>query len=124
MVRVMGRQPLKHKRVVNVTTRFAKAGIALTSAFLFLLDFNDFTTFVESAVGTNGVWQTHGAAVGAGGQVMRLQGVVRAAHVAAALRVFALWMWGHVSFSLNTIARAMKFAPVGFQFSGLIISAG
>ena len=44
--------------------------------------------------------QTHGSAVGAGGEVAGFEGVVRAAHVAAALRVFALWMWGHSVFLL------------------------
>jgi hypothetical protein len=40
-----------------------------------------------------------------------LQGIVRAAIVAAALRVFALWMWGHQTFSLITFVRADKFRP-------------
>lgn len=53
--------------------------------------------------------ETHRAAIGTDDQVARLQSVVCAAHVAAALRVFALWMWGHLSFSLITIARAEVF---------------
>ena len=72
----------------------------LLSLFLFLLDFDNFLAFVEAAVGADRVREAHGTAVRAGGQVARLQGIVCAAHVAAALRVFALWMWGHSVFLL------------------------
>ena len=76
---------VKHKRVVEVTTRFAKGFVALAGVFLFLLDFDDFTTLVEPTVGADGVRKAHGAAVRAGSQVAGLQSVVRAAHIAAAL---------------------------------------
>jgi hypothetical protein len=41
------------------------------------------------------VWKAHRAAVGTGDQVMGLQGIVCAAHIAAAFGMLALWMWGH-----------------------------
>jgi|SRR6185503_16318192 len=95
---------LKHKRVVFVTTRFdvgeltrARRFAASLLCFLFLifLYFDNFAAFVKTAVGTNRVRKAHGPAVGAGCEVARNQRVVRAAVIAAALRVFALWMWGH-----------------------------
>jgi len=95
---------LKHKRVVFVTTRFdvgeltrARRFAASLLCFLFLifLYFDNFAAFVKTAVGTNCVRKAHGPAVGAGCEVARNQRVVRAAVIAAALRVFALWMWGH-----------------------------
>jgi len=58
---------------------------ALLRLFLFLLHFDNFTTFIETAVGTNGVRKAHGTAVGTGGQVARLQSVMRSAIIAAAL---------------------------------------
>ena len=67
----------------------------LLGLFLFLLHFDNFATFIKSTIGTDGVRQAHRAAIGAGGQVTRLQGIVGTAHIAAALRMFALWMWGH-----------------------------
>jgi len=73
---------------------------SLLSFFLFLLDFDNFLAFVETAIGTNRVRKAHGTAVRAGGQVARLQSIVCAAHVASALRVFSLWMWGHSVFLL------------------------
>ena len=63
--------------------------------FLFFLHFNNFATLVESTVGTYGVREAHRAAVGTSRQVAGLQGVVRTAHIAAALGMLALWMWGH-----------------------------
>jgi hypothetical protein len=51
------------------------------------------------------VRKAHRTAIGTGCQIMRLQGIVRAAHIAAALRMFALWMWGHCSFSLIMYGR-------------------
>jgi tetrahydromethanopterin S-methyltransferase subunit D len=112
------RRTLKHKRVVFVTTHL-QAGERippLLSLLLFLLDLNDFASFVEAAVGTDSMRQTHGAAIGAGDQVAGLEGVMGAAVVAAALRVFALWMWGHSTFSLILLSI--------FQSSGQIIAAG
>ena len=67
----------------------------LFSLLLFLLDLDNFTAFVKSTVGTDGMGKAHRTAVRAGSQVTGLQGVVRAAHIAAALGMFALWMWGH-----------------------------
>jgi len=57
----------------------------LLSLLLFLLDFDNFTTSVKTAVGTDGVWKAHGTAVGTCNQVARLQSIVGATHVAAAL---------------------------------------
>ena len=68
---------------------------SLLSLFIFLFDLYNFTTLVKSTIGTNGVRKAHRAAVGTSGQVARLQRIVRAAHIAAALGMFALWMWGH-----------------------------
>ena len=85
---------IKHKRVVFVTTRFAGSGSLsrLLSLFLFLLDFNNFAAFVKSAIRTDGMGKAHRTAIRAGDQVMGLQSVVRAAHITAALGMFALWM--------------------------------
>jgi hypothetical protein len=52
---------------------------------LFLLPFYNFTAFIEAAVGTDGVWKAHGTAVGTCGEVARLQSIMCAAHIAAAL---------------------------------------
>jgi hypothetical protein len=92
----------KHKRVVFVTTRFVGSGSfsRLLGLFLFLLDLDDFATFVKPAIGADRMWKAHGTAVRAGNQVPCLQSVVRAAHIAAALGMFALWMWGHSTYSL------------------------
>ncbi len=75
---------------------------SLLSLLLFLLDFNDFTAFVKSTIRTDGMGKAHRTAIRAGDQVMCLQSVVRAAHIAAALGMFALWMWGHSTYSLYT----------------------
>jgi hypothetical protein len=75
----------------------------LFGLFLFFLDFDNFATFVKPTIGTDGMGKAHRAAVRAGRQVTGLQSVVRAAHIAAALRVFALWMWGHSTYSLMTV---------------------
>src|SRR3990172_1782473 len=68
---------------------------------LFLLYFDHFASFIKAAVGADGVRQAHGAAVRAGGQVAGLEGIVGAAHIAAALRVFTFWMWGHSTYSFT-----------------------
>ena len=67
----------------------------LLSLFLFLLDLDDFTTFIESTIGADGVRKAHRTAIRTSRQIISLQGIMGAAHIAAALRVFALWMWGH-----------------------------
>jgi hypothetical protein len=67
---------------VFVTTR--RRIKRLFGLFLFFLDLDHFTTFVETAVGTDGVRKAHGTAVGAGCEVAGLEGIVRAAVVAAA----------------------------------------
>jgi hypothetical protein len=67
----------------------------LLSLFLLFLYFDNFTAFVKSAIGTYRMGKAHRTAIGAGGQVASLQRIVRAAIVAAALGMFALWMWGH-----------------------------
>jgi hypothetical protein len=104
---------------MRVTTCFA-FGTAemypfLFSLFLFLLHFNNFTAFVKAAVGTDGVRKAHGTAVGTCSQVARHQSIMCAAHVAAALGMFALWMWGH-SFSLITFVR-MDDMPIRTGFA-------
>ena len=73
----------------------ARNRLDLLRLFLFLLHFDNFTAFVESTIGTNGVRKAHRTAVGTGSQVMSLQGIMCAAHIAAALGMLALWMWGH-----------------------------
>ena len=79
-----------------VTTRFVESGGPdLLGLFLFLLHFDHFTTFVKSAIWTYGVGETHRATVGTGSQVTGLQGIVGTAHIAAALGMLALWVWGH-----------------------------
>jgi hypothetical protein len=67
----------------------------LLRLFLFLLHFDNFTAFVEAAVGTDGVRKAHGTAVGTSDKVASLESIMGATHIAAALRMFALWMWGH-----------------------------
>ena len=57
---------------------------SLLSLFLFLLHFDDFAAFIKATIRTDGVRKAHGTAVGTGSQIARLQGVVRAAHIAAA----------------------------------------
>ena len=54
-------------------------------AAAFIFHFDNFAAFVKATVGTNGVWKAHGTAVGAGGQIARLQSVMRSAVIAAAL---------------------------------------
>ena len=95
--RLLNHRLLKHKRVVFVTTRYVRATgqSPLLSLFLFFLHFDNFAAFVKSAVGTDRMRKAHRTAVRAGGEVAGLQGIERAAVIAAALRVFALWMWGH-----------------------------
>lgn len=79
-----------------------------------------------SAVGADGVGQAHGSAVGAQGEVAGLQGIVGAAVVAASLRVFAFWMWGHSTFSLFLhIERVDSCPPLRvLRSSGGIIAGG
>src|SRR5688500_16893160 len=72
---------------------------SLRFLLLFFLYFDNFAAFIKTAVGTDRVRKAHGTAIRAGGQVAGLQSIVCAAHVAAALRVFALWMWGHSAYS-------------------------
>ena len=79
---------------------------SLRFLLLFFLYFDNFAALIKTAVGTDGVRKAHGTAVRAGGQVAGLQSIVCAAHVAAALRVFALWMWGHETFSFITCVGA------------------
>jgi ATP/ADP translocase len=84
----LNHQSLKHKRVVFVTTRFVVevgSRSRLLALLLFFLYFDNFTTFIESAVWTNRVRKAHRATVRAGNEVARLQSIVGAAHVAAAL---------------------------------------
>jgi len=64
--------------------------------FLLLFDFYDFAAFVVPASGANRVRQAHFAAVRALHQIDCLESVMGAAAIAAALRVFPFWMWGHV----------------------------
>jgi hypothetical protein len=68
---------------------------ALLSGFLFFLHLHYFTAIVKAAIWTDRVRKTAGPAVGAGDGVAGLQRVLRTAAVTAALRVFALRMWGH-----------------------------
>jgi len=70
---------------------------------ILLFDFDDFAALVLSALGADGVGQAHFAAIGAGDQVLGLQGIVGAAAVTATLRMFTLWMRGH-ALLLNMIA--------------------
>lgn len=87
--------------------------------FLFFFDFDDFASFVVAAVGADGVGKAHGAAVGAEGEVAGFECVVSAAVVAAALGVFAFWMWGHGSFSLMVFFLVFPAgARRGFALSG------
>jgi hypothetical protein len=84
--RLLNHRLLKHKRVVFVTTRLQRRHaqrIALRFLFLFLLYFDNFAAFIKTAVGTNCVRETHQTTVRAGSQVKGLQGIVRAAIVAA-----------------------------------------
>ena len=74
--------PFKHKRVVFVTTRFVEfwepsseccaSCPNLLGLLLFLLDFDHFTTFIESAIRTDGVRKAHRTAIGTSCEVMRL----------------------------------------------------
>ena len=68
---------LKHKRVVNVTTRFAgEIKLPLFSGLLFFLDLNDFAALVVAAIRANGVGQALASAIGACNCVYRGQGVL------------------------------------------------
>ena len=61
----MGRvrhDPFAHVRIMR----------CLRFLLLFFLDFDNFTTFVEAAVGANCMREAHGTAVRAGGQVAGL----------------------------------------------------
>ena len=91
---------LRSARMFSLKTQTGRDGhdpfCALRSGFLFLLDLDDLSAIVETAIGANSMRQAHGTAVRAGDEVARQQGVLRAAAIAAALRMFALWMWGHV----------------------------
>jgi hypothetical protein len=62
---------------------------------LILLDFDDFAAFILSAFGADGMRQAFFATIGAGNQVVDLQGIVGAATITATLRMFTLWMRGH-----------------------------
>ena len=79
---------------------------SLLRLLLLFLDFDDFATFIKSTIRADGMGKAHGTAVRTGDQAAWLQSVVRAAHIAAALRVFALWMWGHSTYSLVTVVWA------------------
>ena len=68
---------------------------SLRFLFLVFLYLYNFAAFVKTAVCTDSVRQAHGPAVRAAGEVARNQRVVRATVIAAALRMLALWMWGH-----------------------------
>ena len=64
---------------------------------LFLGDVDDFTAFVETAVGAHAVGQALLAAVRAGNGAASLESIMGAAAVAAALGVLTLWEWCHAS---------------------------
>ena len=84
MVSIQQRTPTQPPTFKTQTGRVRHDPLRSLSLFLFFLYFDNFTAFIETAVGTNGVRKAHRTAVGAGGQVASLQGIVRAAIVAAA----------------------------------------
>jgi len=105
---------------VFVTTR-----LRLFRFFLFFFDFDHFTAFVETAIRADRVGQAHGAAIRTGSQVACLQRIVRAAVIPAALRVFALWMWGHSTYSfIQTWDGVSLRLDMVFAGSGQIIASG
>jgi len=95
----------------------------LLGLFLLLfLDLDHFTVSVKTTFRADGVRKAHAAAVFAGHEVLRLDGIMGAAAVAAALRVFAFRLWGHsvLLFYMQSPGKARR----DFQTSGQIISAG
>jgi hypothetical protein len=66
-----------------------------------------------------------GAAIGARNQIAGYQGILRTAAVTAALRVFALWMWGHVDLLMKVLDSLVQYKnmpgkrPALFPESGL-----
>lgn len=67
------------------------------------------------------VRQAHGAAIRAGYQIARLNGVMGASAVAAAFGVFTLWMWGH-SVLLVTCNRRVGPGAVSRRTGGIIVA--
>ena len=80
---------------------FVEADTILGFAFSKLMwdgpdsDFDHFATLILSAFGTDSMWQAHLTAIGTGGQIHVLQGIVRTAAVATAFRVLTFWLGGH-----------------------------
>jgi len=68
--------------------------MSLYCLFLFF-NGNNFAALVVSAVRADNMGKAHLSAVGASGQVAGFKGVMGAAAVAAALGMFAFWMWRH-----------------------------
>lgn len=62
---------------------------------IFFLNLNDFAAFIKTAVRANNMRQDHRSAIGTSHQVGGFQGIMSAATIAAPLRQFTLWLWGH-----------------------------
>ena len=97
----------------------------LFSRFLFFFDLVDFASFEVSAVRADDVRQALVPAIGAGNQVRGNQRILRAAAIPASFGMFALWMWGHETFSFIHTSDGRVPVWIGFLLrSPLIIYAG
>jgi hypothetical protein len=77
---------------LGTPSRLPSAGFALSGLLL-----DDFLTLVEAALGANPVLGHLFTARGAGYQGNCAKRIMGAAAIAAALRVFAFWMWRHAT---------------------------
>jgi hypothetical protein len=84
------------------------------SGFLIFFDCHHFAALVLPTIGADRMRQAHPATVLAGYEVGGMQGVVGAAAVAAALRVFTLWLGCHrlLLYDYSKIAGRFVLSPL------------
>jgi hypothetical protein len=101
------------RRAVSQPTTGHKTAISFVCrtrllAFFFFFDRNHFAALVMSAARANRMHAAHLATIGASNQANRRQGVVRAAAITAAARMFTFRMRGH-DYLLNRVYTGLHF---------------
>jgi len=102
--------PVKTKWVVLLTTH-----CDLLAGLLFFLDLDDFASLEVTAVGADGVRKALVATIGTGDEIIEYQGILRTAAITASLGMFALWMWGHETFSFIHTSDGLEPVWVDFE---------
>jgi hypothetical protein len=90
--------------------------LLLLGGLLFFLDLDDLASLEVAAAGADGMRHAFASAIGANDKIGSRKGVLRTTAIAASLGMFALWMWGHETFSFYTYIRR-AFSPSGLVFN-------